>query len=346
MSDKLNPSSTPEKNGNNKPAANKPVDKSKDQSKKKFNPAQKRTRKNSRLTGPEWGGFFVDIYVTLWVWSDLIACHDIKRICFLLPAVFVAHGVLCYFISKIFNSWRWALFVWFLLSIPAAGITYYNSRSPSLDTKPKFVFSISNPDDPTDSLKLTNDCFAPHGWGALQDIFGGVLFPIKIGQSNFSLALTVNSTEYAEQLEVFATFPKEWGAVPDVGWKSAIEENAKAYLLSNGIVEPKELQTWGCRVQKDFNLLSGDGLSLPIILFTNLESLTINPPESNLENGAITFVAKAKGISPAAVGFRIFFLQTSNGYSFKPIVVTLFRTNNESGVFFPLPLRKTNVIQQ
>jgi membrane protein implicated in regulation of membrane protease activity len=119
-------SPAPENGGDNQGTGNNPADKEAAEPKKKFQPPKRKARKNSRLTGLEWGGFFVDIYVTLWVWSDLIACHDIKRLVFLLAAVFVAHGVLCYFLSKIFKSWRWALVAWFALSITAAWITYKN----------------------------------------------------------------------------------------------------------------------------------------------------------------------------------------------------------------------------
>lgn len=120
------PSVTPEKDGDHQSTANNPADKKAAEPKKKFQLPKRKTQKNSGLTKLEWGGFFVDIYVTLWIWSDLIACHDIKRLIFLLAAVFVAHGVLCYFLSKLFKSWRWALVAWFAFSITAIWISYNN----------------------------------------------------------------------------------------------------------------------------------------------------------------------------------------------------------------------------
>jgi hypothetical protein len=90
-------------------------------------------------------------------------------------------------------------------------------------------------------------------------------------------------------------------------------------------------------------LLPGDGLTLPGILFTNLEQLTLNPSKAHSPHmGGIVIVVKAKGLPPAGVGFRPFFIQTSNGYSHKPISVKLFHTNNEVGAFFPFPLPETN----
>jgi hypothetical protein len=60
--------------------------------------------------------------------------------------------------------------------------------------------------------------------------------------------------------------------------------------------------------------------------------------------GGITIVVKAKGLL-GGVGFRPFFLQTSNGYSFTPIAVTLFHTNKEAAFLFSYPLKETNGTQ-
>lgn len=149
MSDDL-PSAIPEKGGDSKTVAQKPTDKEAAKPKKKFQPPKRKAKKKSRLTGLEWGGFFVDLYVTLWVWSDLIVCRDIKRLVFLLATVFVAHGVLCYFISKFLNSWWLALVVWFSLSIPATWIMYKNYQpllTNAAESKP-FVLTISNQEAP------------------------------------------------------------------------------------------------------------------------------------------------------------------------------------------------------
>jgi hypothetical protein len=207
--------------------------------------------------------------------------------------------------------------------------------------EPAFTFSLPNSDKPTESLKLTNDCFAPHGWEVVHEMLGGVLIPIQIGQTNFLLTLRVRSSAFAERPEFFATVPAQWGVVADHGWLRAVDEDGKAYSVSNGIVKPKELQSWGYRSPID--LLPGDGLTLPGILFTNFEELTLNPLKTrSLQIGGIVVIAKAKGLPPAGIGFRPFFLQTSNGYSHKPIAITLFHTNNEAGAFFPFPLPETN----
>jgi len=84
------------------------------------------------LTTLEWGGFFADLYVTLWVWSDLIGCHDIKRLVFLLATIFVAHGVLCYFLSKILKTWRIAVIIWIGLCIAAFMAVWTNSKPEPL----------------------------------------------------------------------------------------------------------------------------------------------------------------------------------------------------------------------
>jgi hypothetical protein len=121
-------SQVPENGGDKQGTTNNPADKETNAPKNKLRPSKRKACKNPRLTGFEWGGFFVDLYVTLWVWSDLVACQEIIRLAFLMATVFVAHGVLCYFISKIINSWRLAFVVWLVLGGAAAWISYKNCQ--------------------------------------------------------------------------------------------------------------------------------------------------------------------------------------------------------------------------
>src|ERR1017187_4756296 len=115
MADELIPSSTPNDGGDQKSAADDSGHKHDSEPKKEFSPTNSDRVEHAGLTKLEWGGFFVDLYVTLWIWSDLVGCHDIKRLMFLLAAILVAHGVLCYFFFKILKSWRWASAIWIVL---------------------------------------------------------------------------------------------------------------------------------------------------------------------------------------------------------------------------------------
>jgi hypothetical protein len=342
------PSATPEKGGDDKTAANATSNEHGGKPKNKLKPRQTRSGKAS-LTWTqiiECGG----TGLVFWLWGEIIHCHDISELCFYALALTVFQAGTCHFIFKLFKRFGWSLRLafssWIVLTILTWGVVWENSRPPKeAIANPPFVFLLPNSDDPEDVLKLTNDCFAPHGWGVTHIILGGVLIPMQIGQTNFLLTLRVRATTFAEQLEVFATVPAEWNVVAGLGWMRAVDEDGKAYSESNGILEPRRLRSLGYRSPID--LLPGDGLTLPSILFTNLEALTLNPLKTHSPNfGAIVLVAKAKGLPPAGVAFRPFFLQTSNGYSFKPIAVTLFPSNNEVAAFFPFPLRETNEMQK
>jgi hypothetical protein len=153
MADDL-PHPTPEKGGDDQPTANNANNEHGGQPKNKLNPTNSRIKERAGLTTLEWGGFFADLYVTLWVWSDLVGCRDIKRLIFLLATVFVAHGVLCYFVSKILNSWRWAISAWIVICIGASGVVWNNSRPAS---KPELALRLNTSDASDSNLLFTND---------------------------------------------------------------------------------------------------------------------------------------------------------------------------------------------
>lgn len=120
----LIPPPTSEKSGDKKPGNGSATNKQESHPETKL----KATQFYTRMTQLEWGGFLVDFYVILWIWSDFIECHDFSRIIFLFAALLVAHGVLCYFLFKLIDVWKLSVFIWILLCFFAALTGYKNSR--------------------------------------------------------------------------------------------------------------------------------------------------------------------------------------------------------------------------
>ena len=79
MSDDL-PSLIPEKSADQKAAADSSSKECGGELEEKITRSRIFINKVSRLTKFEWGGFFADLYVTLWVWSDLVSCRDLSLI--------------------------------------------------------------------------------------------------------------------------------------------------------------------------------------------------------------------------------------------------------------------------
>jgi hypothetical protein len=337
----------PAKSGDDKSATDKSTDRRKRQPPKKLAPANLEEQQTPLWIDVSDG---VGLIGALVIWAEMYDCHALFPLIFYFTALLLCYVGICHLFYHFLKKYKCPPKLSFILWISLAGVTaffvYTNSRQVvELNVNPPFVFSIANSDKPEQSLKLTNDCFAPHGWEVIQEFLGGVLIPIKIGQSNFSLSLRVHSSVLAEKLEVFATVPTDWGVVADRGWVGVVaeEEKTQTYSVSNGVVKPTEMQSWMFRSPID--LLPGDAIHLPSLLFSNLEKMTVDPLKTRSPQiGGIAIVVKAKGLL-GGLGFRPFFIQTSNGYSFTPIAETLFHTNNEAGVFFSYPLPETNGMQ-
>jgi hypothetical protein len=308
MADTL-PSAAPENGGDNQGAANYPADKEAAEPKKKFQPPKRKARKDSKLTGLEWGGFFADIYVTLWVWSDLIACHDIKRLIFLLAAVFVAHGVLCYFLSKIFNSWRWALMVWFALSITATWIAIPPSEPKPY---PHFKFSLCVSSDPDNIVYLTNDFLRVSGFSDVKpnpvNLDGFVIFRQQPEQSNVVLRLFIASDTLSEDTIVTIHLSQAWKCVPNSAWIKTVPGNVGVIENSPGVFSTNVMRSWGYRLPAA--LLPGTGQGIAPIQISQLPN-----PDS------IQIMARDKNSPAEAVGFQLFFAPTSSVVFRKPFVI-------------------------
>src|SRR5689334_13754813 len=99
MTDNLIPSPPSEKGNNTETGNDSPGKEHAPKPKDKLDSSQ-RSDQEQGLNGAQWVGFFSDLFVILWMWSDLIVCHDFGRLIFLLIALFVAHGILAYFIFR------------------------------------------------------------------------------------------------------------------------------------------------------------------------------------------------------------------------------------------------------
>jgi hypothetical protein len=239
MSDDL-PSQTPQKSGDEKSAHKTASDE-----------RNGKPEINLKLTQLEWGGFFGDVFVILWVWSDLIACRDFNRLVFLFAALVVAHGVLCIFISKILNSWRLALVLWFLLCVSAAGIAYKNSRP---EPKPHLALSLRIGDLSASPIFLTNEFFFQRGLvNTIAETNGFILFngramgciiiPTQTDESNkvFYITAENDSPVKITDLAIMVGFPKEWeiGLDPN-GWDKAGEH----WTIPGHRLDVTNLQYW------------------------------------------------------------------------------------------------------
>jgi hypothetical protein len=309
MSDDL-PSPTPEKSGDEKSADKTTGDERNGKPDEKF-----------KLTQLEWGGFFGDIFVILWVWSDLIACHDFDRLVFLFAALVVAHGVLCIFISKIFNSWRFALILWILLCVPAAWIAYKNSR-PEQKPYPHFNFGIANPKTLENEVDLTNDFLVFSSWGTSVPPapIGYLIMPVK-SESNITLNFSIANegpTYFAEGVEVTVSIPKDFEceAEPPWGSGSSIDTNQQSLKIEN------------------ISLFKESPAVLPPIIFQRIP-LASEVIVSNSDN--LTIWARGKDAPAQGIQFRLWFV--TNSPTTKPFVV---KANRENGTDI-IPLIPQNI---
>jgi hypothetical protein len=138
MGDDLIPSTTPKEGGDEKATANAASNEHGTKPKNQFNPKPRGTRKNHRLSKAQWAEFLSLSSVIFWASSDLIVCHDIKRICLLVVALFVGYAASGYFLNKLFKGLRWVLVILIGLGLLTSGIAYKNSRPiPLSPAEPK-----------------------------------------------------------------------------------------------------------------------------------------------------------------------------------------------------------------
>src|SRR4051794_39330509 len=102
MADDL-PPATPIVSGDKQSPTNASSHKQGEQPKEELNPSNLKKRKRKLLTRGERIGFWGDVFVILWIWSDLAGSHGLTRLILLCLTLSVAHGVICYFLSKIWK---------------------------------------------------------------------------------------------------------------------------------------------------------------------------------------------------------------------------------------------------
>lgn len=137
MADNL-PSSTSENGGSNKSATNKSSDENGGQTEKQFKPPDSSKRKKPRLTKTEWREFIGILALILWIWSEVIKCHDLSILCLLGMALLLLYAAACYFVLKLFKLkllFR-GLIIWIFLAIFTAGVVDKNSL-PLMKTNSK-----------------------------------------------------------------------------------------------------------------------------------------------------------------------------------------------------------------
>jgi hypothetical protein len=150
MADNLIPSPPSEKGSNGQSGNDSPGKEHASKPEDKLDSSQGNEQEQG-LNRAKWAGFFGDIFVILWIWSDLIICRDYARLIFLLAALLVAHGILAYFIFRSLKSWRWSIVIWLGLCLPASFIAFDNSRP----LMPAPIAQWLPPELPTNCIDVT-----------------------------------------------------------------------------------------------------------------------------------------------------------------------------------------------
>jgi hypothetical protein len=304
------PSSTPEKSGDNKATTNAASNENDGKPEEKLNPTQTQKGKKSRLTKLEWGGFFVDLYVTLWIWSDLVGCLEIKKLSFLIATIFVAHGVLCYFLSKIFKSWRWALTVWIVLCSTAAEVVWENSRAAAESKQhPHFILSLNSINSRRVNLYFTNAClFKTTNFLGIGLKDGLLVIPIEPGHTNPTLCFFFinDSIVKASDAEILLTVHKAFKFIGP-GWKP------------NGLVDDDPIMQ-GFIAQNPSAILPEDGIGLPeltLTMITNdaITEITTRDQPQNLTLRPIAITIRSSETPRTFMAFWVCFTTLTNVYN-------------------------------
>ena len=237
--------------------------------------------------------FFADLYVTCWIWSDLVGCHDRARLILLWFALGVAHGVLCYFAFKVLNQrWKWPAIIWLALSVFSAFAAYENLPEP----KPTPRLSLLVSDGKRD-LPLTNE-----------DLFITTTF----FSSNITEYLRVPITPGNRGAELKLAICNE---VPDTEAKS-IE---LCFFVEKGlrIGQPRPINSECWHEYTPPDVGDWDGFSIFMPTLPSSDNVTLMPPLyfEGIDTNRPYFARlnmKALGSPKKELAFWMFFSETTN----------------------------------
>jgi hypothetical protein len=132
MANDLIPPTTPKDGDKDKPAPNDSGNKYTGQPQNRLQSATPLRGKKSHFTATqliECGG----IAFILWIWSEIVRCHDAVILCILGLALLPLYGGFCHFIYNLIKQFRWALqlaiSVWILLTVLTGIIAWKNSQA-------------------------------------------------------------------------------------------------------------------------------------------------------------------------------------------------------------------------
>lgn len=316
MLDESNPSTTPEKSGNDKSAANKSNDDGKNHPKNEIKPRKRQSQKWFGLTKSKWREFFGYAILIPWLWYDLIDSHGFIKLCFLAVSLVIGQGIACSFL----NSRSKALSFWLASIFPVVVMVWANSK-PEIKPHPHFKFSTFTDDNFDGRLELTNDfLFLPHGVNGF--IFKGILcVPVQTGQTNiaFNISIKNDSEVTAENPEMCVSVSSNLMCVPADGWKNVLG-------MSVACVD-SSMKSWGYPFR---TILSGNGQIAPSLKLKILDGDDV---------GKLYFIMRAKDSPPETVAFCVLF--SKNNLVKKPLVA-LSTTNSFGGREIIIPVIPAN----
>jgi hypothetical protein len=269
--------------------------------------------KEAKLTLRDCIGFLAEIVLILWLWANLVECHNIAALIIYFVALFIAQSAVCYSLFAVFRKCWWIWLAWIGLNILTSGVVYNNSLSPPNETKryPHFSFSVNTSGNPQDDVALTNDFLAYTNFGKLATVLGILFVPVSPGQTNITLTLLCNnaSSVTAEDVQVIVLLSKDLESVFSTGWdgfnmpETRFESNNQTVAIESQLA------------RLPFPVLPGDGQYLP--------KIKICVPNSRSAE-FVLLSGKAKDSLKSAIFFQIVsfspFTNSSNIVIDKPFV--------------------------
>jgi hypothetical protein len=186
MTDDL-PSSTPEKSGDDKSAANKTNHQGKTNPEKKNSPRKPRTKKWFGLSETKWREIAGIAVLIPWVWNEFLDTHNFTKLCLLAVTISVAQGATLTFFK---SRWRgFILALWLISLVPVAGVVWQNSRP---EPKPHFSLLLNVSTSPKNVLYITNDLFTSGSLASMQSS-GYLLIPVSARETNVVLQFMIDN---------------------------------------------------------------------------------------------------------------------------------------------------------
>ncbi len=321
MDDDL-PSATPEKSGNDKPAADTADQNRKKQPKKEVKPLQRKSaRKRFGLTQSKWRELFAILLLIPWVWNDFSEAHGFFRVCLLAITLAIAQGIVCSFWG--FN--KKTASVWILSLLPIAVGFWVNSQP---EPRPHFTVSFGTED--TETVALTNEYLFQ---GKLDSVkinadksrlifesfaHAAIIIPVDHSKTNvvFMFEVQNDSPVTVYDLSMFVGFSKGWNmGVDSARWKEATGH----FIIPGWELTYTNLQSWAA--DDPSPMFPSDSIQFGMTNFTiNLTT------QGTAKGGLLTFMVRSTGFEQAMAA-NILFVPKQQGF-IKPIVAKMMQATN------------------